>query len=262
VQGEIVVPPKRSSNMPAMGNAELTDDDRFLLIYNFNPGQSVTVVDTASRSYVGEIEIPGCALVYPTGARSFFSLCADGGLLAITLDDSGKAVRQERMAPFFDALADPVSERPVRVGEIWYFVSYDGRVHPLMSGPSGLVPGKTWWLSTEAERQQEWRPGGLQQLAVDAGRGRLYVLVHQGNRDTHKDPGQTIWVHDLATHARVQQITTRAPASSIALTSDSQPLLFSLFMGSNVLDVYDPGTGKLLRSVPEIGTTPMLLVTP
>jgi methylamine dehydrogenase heavy chain len=262
VQGEIVVPPKRSSNMPAMGNAELTDDDRFLLIYNFNPGQSVTVVDTASRKFVGEIEIPGCALVYPTGARSFFSLCADGGLLAITLDDAGNAVRQERMAPFFDAAGDPVSERPVRVGDTWYFLSYDGRIHPVSSGPNGLAPGKTWWLSSEAERQQGWRPGGLQQLAVHAGQGRLYALVHQGNRDTHKDPGQTIWVHDLSTHARVQQITTRALASSIAVTPDSQPLMFSMFLGSNILDVYDPGSGKLLRSVNEIGTTPTLLVTP
>ena len=40
------------------------------------------------------------------------------------------------------------------------------------------------------------------------------------------------------------------------------PLLFSIFMGSNVLDVYDPASGRLLRSVNEIGTTPMLLVTP
>jgi len=55
---------------------------------------------------------------------------------------------------------------------------------------------------------------------------------------------------------------TRRLASSIQLTSDSRPLLFSNFMGSNILDVYDPATGKLLRSVPEIGTTPTLLVTP
>ena len=33
---EIAIPPKRSSNMPMMSNAELTDDGRFLLVYNFN----------------------------------------------------------------------------------------------------------------------------------------------------------------------------------------------------------------------------------
>ena len=262
VQGEIQIPPKRSSNMPAMGNAVLTDDDRFLLVYNFNPGQSVTVVDTASRSFVGEIEIPGCALVFPTGPRSFFSMCADGGLLAIGLDDAGHAITQERMEPFFDAVGDPVTEKPVRVGDTWYFASFDGRIYTVKNGPRGLAPGDSWWLASAAEREQGWRPGGLQHLAVHAGRNRLYALVHQGSRDTHKDPGTTIWVYDLATRRRVQQITTRNLASSIQLTSDDQPLLFTAFLGSNVLDVYDPASGKLLRSVAEIGTTPTLLVTP
>ncbi len=262
VLGEIGIPPKRSSNLPNMGNSVLTDDDRFLLIYNFNPGQSVTVVDTASRRFVGEIEIPGCALIFPTGPRSFFSMCANGGLLAITLDDRGAAVRQERMAPFFDALGDPLAEKPVRLGNTWYFLSYDGQVHTVSIGPNGLAPGARWWLTTPAERRQEWRPGGLQQLAVHAGQNRLYVLMHQGNRDTHKDPGQSIWVYDLATRQRVQQITTERLSSSIQLTTDARPLLFSAFMGSNILDVYDPASGKLLRSVNEIGTTPMLLITP
>jgi len=62
--GEIDIPPKRASLMPMPGAQALTDDDRFLLIYNFTPSQSVTVVDTQSRKFVGEIETAGCALVY------------------------------------------------------------------------------------------------------------------------------------------------------------------------------------------------------
>src|ERR1700682_5177655 len=65
--GEIAIPPKRSSNVPMIANQVLTDDDRFLLIYNFTPAQSVTVVDTTLRKFVREVETPGCALVYPTG---------------------------------------------------------------------------------------------------------------------------------------------------------------------------------------------------
>ena len=89
VVGEIPIPPKRSSNLPMIANAVLTDDDRFLLIYNFNPGQSVTVVDTKTRQVAGEIETPGCALEYPTGPRSFFTVCGDGSLLLVTLDEHG-----------------------------------------------------------------------------------------------------------------------------------------------------------------------------
>src|SRR5690606_27435126 len=51
--GEIPIPPKRSSNIPTLANAQLTDDDRFLLIYNFTPAQSVTVVDTRERKFLG-----------------------------------------------------------------------------------------------------------------------------------------------------------------------------------------------------------------
>jgi methylamine dehydrogenase heavy chain len=262
VQGEIVIPPKRASNIPNIGNAELTDDDRFLLVYNFNPAQSVSVVDMASRTFVGEVETPGCALAFPTGPRSFFSMCADGALLSVQLDDSGKVAKQSRTEPLFDVAHDPVTEKPVRGGNTWYFVSFAGRIHTVRNGRNGLEPGDSWWLSTKAERAQGWRPGGVQQLAFHAGQQRLYAIVHQGPIETHKDPGKTIWVVDVATHKRVAQIGTRRLSSAIQLSKDDHPLLFSIFGEGNILDVYDPGSGKLLRSVPEVGTSPTLLLTP
>ena len=94
--GEIVIPPKRAGTVPMVQNAALTDDDRFLILYNFTPAQSVSVVDMQSRKLAGEIDIAGCALVYPTGARSFFSLCGDGAALSVTLDETGKASGKKR----------------------------------------------------------------------------------------------------------------------------------------------------------------------
>ena len=134
VAGEIAIPPKRSSNLPMIANQVLTDDDRFLLIYNFNPAQSVTVVDTEQRKFVREIETPGCALVYPTGPRSFFSVCGDGSLSLVALDDAGGA-HQTRTQPLFNVAGDPVTEKAVRMGDIWYFVSFAGRIYPLEAGP-------------------------------------------------------------------------------------------------------------------------------
>ena len=78
---EIAIPPKRVSAMPMLAQARLTDDDRFLLIYNYPPAQSVTVVDVPARKFVGEVDTAGCALIYPTGPRAFFSLCGDGTAL-------------------------------------------------------------------------------------------------------------------------------------------------------------------------------------
>ena len=267
VVGEVVTPPKRVSDLPQLANAALTDDDRFLLIYNFNPGQSVTVVDTASRTVAGEIETPGCGLIYPTGPRSFFDICADGGLLAIELDDAGKATRQRRIEPLFDVAHDPVTEKAVRVRDTWYFVSFDGQIYPVRDTARGPELGERWWLTSKAERAQGWRPGGVQQLAAHAGLGRLYAIMHQGGRDTHKDPGKNIWVYDLATHRRVQRIATRRISVSITLSTDDHPLLYSLsgddeMVKHAVLDVYEPGSGRLLRSIPDVGLTPTLLVTP
>ena len=259
--GEIAIPPKRSSNLPMIANQVLTDDDRFLLIYNFNPAQSVTVVDTKLRKFVREIETPGCALVYPTGTRSFFSVCSDGSLSLVALDESG-AGHQKRTPPLFDMAGDPVTEKAVRVGHIWYFVSFAGRMYPLDAGPKEAAMGATWWLTSEAERKAGWRPGGVQQLAVDSQKSRLYAIMHRGGVETHKDPGKDVWVFDLATRQRVQQFALRKLATSIQLSSDTQPLLYSIFIDGTDLDIYDAASGKLLRTVDHVGTTPTIMVTP
>ena len=261
--GEIVIPSKRSSNMPMMADSELTDDGRFLLIYNFTPAQSVTVIDTRSRTFVGEIETAGCALVYPTGARSFFSICADGSLLNVRLDDKGQARSRDRTGHMFDVAGDPVTEKAVRVGDTWQFVSYGGVMYPIqVAKDGGLTLGTKWPLLSAADQAQQWRPGGLQQLAAHAGLNRLYSIMHRGGPETHKDPGKEVWVYDLAKHQRIQRIMMKNDSGSIQVTHDAKPLLFSAFIGSTTLDVYDATSGQWLRSVEHVGTTPTILVTP
>jgi methylamine dehydrogenase heavy chain len=261
VSGEIAIPPKRSSNMPMIANQVLTDDERFLLIYNFNPAQSVTVVDMKLRKFVREIETPGCALIYPTGPRSFFSVCGDGSLSLVELDDAGNA-RQKRTQPLFNLAEDPVTEKAVRIGDTWYFVSFAGRIYPLQARAQAAAMGPPWWLTSETERKAAWRPGGLQQLAVNPQKSRLYAIMHRGGVETHKDPGKDVWVYDVSTHQRVQQFTLKNLATSIQLSSDAQPLLYSISLESSDLDIYDAASGKLLRSVDHVGTTPTIMVTP
>jgi methylamine dehydrogenase heavy chain len=259
---EIKIPPKRSSNLPMMANVQLTDDGRFLVVYNFNPGQSMTVVDTQTRKFVGEVESPGCALIYPTGNRSFFSICGDGALLNTVLDDTGKVKSSERTRPLFDVEHDPVTEKAVRVGDTWYFVSFSGILYPVKANQGSLTLQPTWSLLSEEEKGARWRPGGLQQLAVHAASNRLYSIMHQGDLFTHKDPGREVWVYDLARRARIQKIAMQNDSGSIQVSRDAHPLMFSIFIDSNVLDIYDAMSGKFLRSVTDIGTTPTVLVSP
>jgi methylamine dehydrogenase heavy chain len=260
--GEIVIPPKRASNMPMMADSELTDDGRFLLIYNFTPAQSVTVVDAQSHKLAGEIETAGCALVYPTGPRSFFSICADGSLLNVHLDDTGRAASRDRTGHMFDVAKDPVTEKGVRIGDTWEFVSYSGVMYPIRISAQGLTLEATWPLLAAADQAQQWRPGGLQQLAAHAGLNRLYSIMHRGGPETHKDPGKEVWVYDLAKHTRIQRMALKSDSGAIQVTRDSKPLLFSAFIGSSTLDVYDATSGTWLRSVENVGTTPTILVTP
>jgi methylamine dehydrogenase heavy chain len=257
---EIVVPPKRSANMPTMANVVLTDDDRFLLIYNFTPAQSVTVVDMKSQTLSQEVETPGCALEYPTGPRSFFSICGDGSLTLGQLDETG-GIHLSRIGQLFPVTKDPVTEKAVRIGQIWYFVSYNGQIYPVAATSTGAMLEPTWWLTTEDERKQGWRPGGLQQLSVD-GHSHLYAIMHQGAASTHKDPGKTVWVYDVNSHKRIKEFELNGLSSSIQVTSDDKPLLFSVFVDSPVLEVYDAADGRFLRAIDQIGTTPTLLVTP
>lgn len=260
--GETVIPPKRASSMPMMANVAITDDDRFLLIYNFNPSQSVTVVDTRSNKFVGEIETAGCALIYPTGPRSFFSICADGALLDVRLDESGKAARQQRTASMFDVKSDPVTEKAVRVGDTWLFVSFAGFMHPVRMTATGLTAEPKWALLTAAERAQNWRPGGLQQLAVHAGFKRLYALVQQGGAHSHKDPGKDVWVYDLTRKVSVQRIALKNLTTSIHVSADQKPLLFASFLVSSTTDIYDAIKGNHLRSIENVGASPTLLMSP
>ncbi|HVC02541.1 MAG TPA: amine dehydrogenase large subunit [Steroidobacteraceae bacterium] len=261
VIGEIKIPPKRASNMPVMGDVMLTDDGRFLLIYDFTPAQSITVVDMRARRFVREIPIPGCALAFPSGPRSFFSVCGDGSLLLVNLDEQGRA-RVRHTRALLPMGKDPVTEKPVRVADTWYFVTFDGRIVPLEVSGDHATVRPSWSLTSAAERAQGWRPGGLQQMAVAARLGRLYAIMHQGDLATHKDPGKTVWVYDLASHRRVQRIELTSLASSIQVSTDAAPLLFAVYIDAPDLAVYDAITGRLLRTVKNVAATPTVLVTP
>ena len=134
---EIEIPAKRASAIPMANQSALTDDDRFLLIYNFTPAQSTTVVDTTTRKFVTELDTAGCAMAFPTGARSFFSICSDASLLVVRLDDHGQLASAAHSKPLFEREKDPITEKGVRLGDTWYFTSYESNIHPIKADASG-----------------------------------------------------------------------------------------------------------------------------
>jgi methylamine dehydrogenase heavy chain len=276
VVDEVLLPPKRAINPLPIGNSALSDDDRFLAIFNMTPATSLSIVDLETRSLVGEVSTPGCSLVYAVGVRQFATLCADGGLLIIELDDTGAVARRIRTEPFFDPQSDPVTEKAVRWHDRWIFVSFGGWVHAVdFSGPEPQFESP-WSLLSDEDREESWRVGGLQHLALHAATGRLYSLVHKGGDDTHKQSGEEVWVYDLEARERVERIELRNPSFSfmgyplpigsdwlnaflldhivptigidqIAVTQDDEPLLVTGAKYTGALCVYDARSGALLR---------------
>jgi methylamine dehydrogenase heavy chain len=256
---EIEIPAKRMLGMPTSAHTTLLDDERFLVAYNFSPASTVSIVDLEAKKFVGEIEVAGCAMTWGLGPRRLMSLCGDGSVLELTLDDSGRERGRKVHPKVFDPAVDPLMEKAVRVGPKWYFFSFAGDVYGVDASGPALAFEPKWSLATADERTKKWVPGGVQPFAANASSGRLYTLMHQGGPGTHKDPGQSIWVYDLATKKRAQTIALGELSSSIAVSADASPLLYSAFIGSPALVIYDARSGKKLRAIENAVGMPGLL---
>ena len=255
--GEVVIPAKRSSNMPTAYNLQLVDDEKIALVYNFTPAQSVSVVDVVGREFLAEVPIPGCALAFPMAGRAFATICSDASIMAVTLGEDGQQVSSSRTEPFFDIDNDPLMEKPAMHNGIAYFPSFLGNMYPVDLNGSTPVVGDSW--SMIGDEEGGWRPGGIQLSASDAS-GNLYFLMHpEGGDGTHKDPGVEVWVFDGEAQRRVKRIELQMPAISINVTRDESPLLIATNVNMEV-DVYDISSGQHLRTLGNFGQeTPLTL---
>jgi methylamine dehydrogenase heavy chain len=255
VTGEIVLPGTKRALITAMeGLFAFTDDQRMALVFNFTPSASVTVVDLVKRQPLGEIDIPGCSLVYPSGARGFSTLCSSGTLLSVRLDANGAVAGRNESKPFNPLDRDPLFTDSTIIGGVRYFPSLLGRIQPIDMKTDDVKVMPDWPLVNVVEQAAHWRPSGWQLIASDEQK-LLYVLMQPDAREgTHKDPGTEVWVFDAATKTRVKRMRLVRPGSSIALTRGPENLM--LVQAGERLDVYDPQSGSLVRSLdlPEFHT--------
>lgn len=291
VLGDVEIPPRSSSIGHGYATAAVLDDERFLVIFNQDPSNSVSVVDLEARQFVDEIVIGGCALVYPTGGSRFGTLCGNGTALQVELDASGHQARATHSDVFFDVVKDPLTEKGVRDGARWLFASFEGQLHTIDFSAEKPVAQPPWSLFTDAERQAGWRIGGMQHLALHRATQRLYSLVHKGVSGSHKDPGSAIWVYDVGKRARVQEfappgllpsfarpffqlerdgwadwlmrhVLPNTGVHSVAVTQDDAPLLFVRHDEVGAIGVLDARTGVALRDIEEAGIAGPLLIVP
>jgi len=292
---EIGIPPKRAEYFPGNAANALSDDGRFLAVFNLTPVTSLSIVDVTQRKFTSEVPAPGCSLVFAAGPRRFFMLCANGSVLTVVLDEGGQPTTISRGQPFFDPQGDPLTEKAVRRGDEWLFVSFEGHVQPIDVAGDAPRPGERWSLLDEGARDDGWRVGGQQHLAIHAATGRLFVLMHQGGPDTHKTPGTEVWVYDLATKQPVQRFEMPSPLATfvsqlatlsaegmlgragrwmlgatlphtgidnIMVTQDDKPVLVAAAAMPPTVTVHDATTGAVRREISEAGLGLSLLYAP
>ncbi|HXZ85467.1 MAG TPA: amine dehydrogenase large subunit [Myxococcota bacterium] len=287
---EIAIPPKRAEYYPGNAANALSDDGRWVAVFNLTPAQSLSLVDVRERRFVQEVATPGCGLVFAAGPQRFFMVCGDGSLLVVSLGADG-APTLVRTKPFFDPGKDPLTEKAVRFKDEWVFVSYEGMIHSVDVSGAELRFAEPWSLFDDADRKASWRIGGNQHLAVHAATGRLFALVHQGPPDTHKRPGRDVWVYDLTSHKRVQQIALSNPlaglvahqlgfarggaaswvlsallpnpgADVILVTQDDAPVLLATGVRPMPVLVHDARSGKPVGEIDEASFSATLFFAP
>ncbi|MBH2035036.1 MAG: amine dehydrogenase [Pseudomonadales bacterium] len=251
---ELLIPTKRAESLTQRYGLKTSSDDRFVYVYNFTPSTSVTVVDTQAKAVTSEIAIPGCVLNYPVGNRRFASLCGDGSLQLVTLNDQGLETARSR-TPFFDPNAEKLVERAVNVGDTYYFTTTTGTVRPVDFAGDAPKILPSWSLTNDEEKKAGWAPGGWQLMAVAPKLNRLYVLMHDAHEPMKwEDPSPLIWVFDLNTRKKVATLQAPVPVWSMQATGDDKPLL----LGADVeggLQIFDLTSNTLTGSMPKVAKT-------
>ena len=263
ITGEIVLPSKHAQAIPL--NAEAySADGRFVYVANLSPATSYSVVDMSAKAVVGEIDTDGCVLVIPSGQRRVSSLCENGRMLTVTLDEAGHELSRKVSAPFFNVDKDPIFVQGERTAKGITFLSFLGDVYDVDLSGAEPVFAPVWSTMTAAERGK-WRPGGAQVLAVHPNSGRMYLQVHRGGDGSHKVTGEEVWVYDTASHRRIARwpvdVKRHGGVQGIHVTRDDKPLLFLVTEASDLL-ILDATTGRMLHAEPKLGQSSWYLLNP
>ena len=225
---EVILPPKRMHSVKSNGLLNLTEDERFALVVNYTPAQSISIVDLDSNDLVEEVETPGCSVLYPAGDRVFYSICGNGSFMQIKLGADGRVIHRQRSDKLFDSVEDFLTISASRVGNIWYFVSRQYNVYAIKMKGDTIELVNKWSLINDEERADNWSIAGMNHTAAHGSTGKLYVLMHQGEPHQFEEPGTHVWVYDAKSGEKVDEIELTEIAMSIAISQDETPQLYAV----------------------------------
>lgn len=252
---EIILPNNRIQGLNYRGMFRQSTDGKFIIFQNATPATSVGIVDIEKGEHVAELTATaGCWSVNPLPNRdhSFMTICGDGTLLTIDLDDQGQIDAQHRSEVMFSVKDDPVFITPGFVNNKAHFVSFYGTIYTADFNGDKVTFEPTWSVLTDEDRAKGWTPGGYNLLATHEGNNRLYVLMHpDGEEGTHKNPAAEIWVFDLESKKRV----ARVPGLDILSLSVDEPGKRLLGIDGGNVHIFDISVDepKLIKTIENAG---------
>ncbi len=263
LKAEIPYPARHSQSLPYLATLRTSGDGRFILVQNVTPATSIGIVDRQREKMVAEIQTPGCFGIYPAqNALRVSTLCGDGTMLTISLDEQGQPAGKQKSSQFFDPDGDALFVAPAQDGDLYHFASFKGDIVSVNVGGEVARPVDRWSMVSAADKKKGWRPSGFQPIALHAASGTLYAGLHsKGYEGSHKDPMQEIWVFDVASKKRVARNKTPA-AFGLAVSKGNDPRLFAYNTEHSSIIVF--GGGRKLKKVAEkagFGDTPSQLET-
>lgn len=242
--------PKKSMIIPFRNYIGLLSGGRHVASSNMTPAQSVSITDVVDHHFVGEISTPGCALIMPVDNNDFLTLCGDGTLMLVDIDDDGREAGRVRSQQFFDLHDDAVYDRPLPSANGWFLFTHGGMAMNVTVSGDEIDIGESWSLLTDEEREAGWWPGGGQLAALHKDLGVFYVAMHQGERYSHHEPGTEIWVFSTATQRKAGAIKFEgdAKADNLLVTQETEP---KLIVGDTEggIQVYDALTWRFERTI-------------
>jgi methylamine dehydrogenase heavy chain len=195
--------------------------------------------------------------VLPTGKRTFATVCGDGSIVNITLDDQGHEVARSKTPDVFDPKTDQLNvSAGFRGKDAYYILTHRGMLH-ILRYDSGKLEVASKWSVAVPEGERTWVPAHiLQQVAVHQATGRMYVLMQLtkldpkgGGYDFHRNSGTEAWVFDLKSRRRLQRIVFDEPVAEIAVSQDAKPVFYAASVYVQRLWAYDGLTGAKLKQM-------------
>ena len=251
----IELPPRLALRGNDKTMAELSADEKWLLLQNATPATSVSIVDMQAKKFAAEIPLPGCFGVYPlkSAANRFVSLCGDGTFVTVGFDGKGKSTGVQRSGEIFNADQDPLFTYSVREGDMLYFVSFLGSLYEV--DVSGTVAKLVERYSLTEGLEGGFRPGGEQILAYVPEAKVVHVLMRPNSKEgDHREPSSEVWAVNVESNKVISRSTVASATGMTYAPLPKPALLINDRDGKQVIRyAVDPNAAYTVRAEKKLG---------